>query len=205
MSFFSLLILLSLILIVPIFFVMKERSRQLQIDSTQRHREYLASATKASLENNAKVDKSQIANGLAVINFSSQHPFIKRLYDEQVPPAFRVIMDEIGQQYESIHHEQMTESQLFTLNKLIEIRIPELIDDYLSLDPTYAKTIIIDADRAATSYTIVLEQLRSILDFSQKLNTQSQSGIVDKLLASRRYLDDVYRESGMTADALKIK
>lgn len=202
MSFFSLL---SLILIVPIFFVMKERSRQLQIDSTQRHREYLASATKASLENNAKVDKSQIANGLAVINFSSQHPFIKRLYDEQVPPAFRVIMDEIGQQYESIHHEQMTESQLFTLNKLIEIRIPELIDDYLSLDPTYAKTIIIDADRAATSYTIVLEQLRSILDFSQKLNTQSQSGIVDKLLASRRYLDDVYRESGMTADALKIK
>ena len=205
MSFFSLLILLSLILIVPIFFVIKERSRQLQSDSTQRHREYLASVTKASLENNGKVDKSQIANGLAVINFSSQHPFIKWLYDEQVPPAFRAIMDDIGQQYESTHHEQMTESQLFTLNKLIETRIPELIDDYLSLDPTYAKTVIIEADRAATSYTIVLEQLHSILDFSQKLNTQSQSGVVDKLLASRRYLDDVYQESGMTADVLKIK
>lgn len=205
MSFFSLLILLSLILIVPIFFVMKERSRQLQSDSTQRHRQYLASATNASLENNGKVDKSQIENGLAVINFSSQHPFIKRLYDEQVPPTFRAIMDDIGQQYESTHHEQMTESQLFTLNKLIETRIPELIDDYLSLDPTYAKTVIIDTDRAATSYAIVLEQLRSILDFSQKLNTQSQSGVVDKLLASRRYLDDVYQESGMTADVLKIK
>lgn len=205
MSFFSLLILLSLILIVPIFFVIKERSRQLQIDSTQRHREYLASAPKASLENSAKVDKNEIANELAVINFSSQHPFIKRLYDERVPPAFRAIMDDIGQQYESTHHEQITESQLFTLNKLIETRIPELIDDYLSLDPNYAKTVIIERDKAATSYTIVLEQLRSILDFSQKLNTQSQSGVVDKLLASRRYLDDVYQESGTTADVLKIK
>ncbi|WP_201575922.1 MULTISPECIES: hypothetical protein [Psychrobacter] len=205
MSFFSLLILLSLILIVPIFFVMKEKSRQLQIGSTQRHREYLASATKASLENNTKVATSEVVNGLAVINFSSQHPFIKRLYDERVPSAFRAIMDDIGQQYEGTHHQQITESQLFTLNKLIETRIPELIDDYLSLDANYAKTVIIDSDKAATSYTMVLEQLRSILDFAQKLNTQSQSGVVDKLLASRRYLDDVYQESGTTADILKIK
>lgn len=52
---------------------------------------------------------------------------------------------------------------------------------------------------------MVLGQLNLILDFSQKLNIQSQSGVVDKLLASRRYLDDVYKESGMAADNLKIK
>ena len=77
--------------------------------------------------------------------------------------------------------------------------------DYLSLDQHYAKTVIIDTDKQNTSYDMVLDQLNSILDFSQKLNIQSQSGVVDKLLASRRYLDDVYKESGMAADNLKLK
>ena len=114
-------------------------------------------------------------------------------------------MDDIGQQYESTHHDEITESQLFTLNKLIATRVPELITDYLSLDQHYAKTVIIDISQQNTSYDVVLSQLNSILDFSQKLNTQSQNGVVDKLLASRRYLDDVYKESGMAADSLKIK
>jgi hypothetical protein len=83
--------------------------------------------------------------------------------------------------------------------------VPELITDYLSLDTHYAKTVLIDTDKQNTSYDMVLEQLTSILDFAQKLNTQSQSGVVNKLLASRRYLDDVYKESGMAADSLKIK
>ena len=52
---------------------------------------------------------------------------------------------------------------------------------------------------------MVLEQLHSILDFAQKLNIQSQSGVVDKLLASRRYLDDVYQESATSNDLLKLK
>ena len=144
-------------------------------------------------------------NELGVIHFSANHPFIKLLYNEQVPKTFRATMDDVGQQYESTHHDQITESQLFTLNKLIAKRIPELIADYLSLDQHYAKTVIIDTDKQNTSYDIVLEQLNSILDFSQKLNIQSQSGVVDKLLASRRYLDDVYQESGMAADNLNIK
>ncbi len=204
MSFFTLLILLSLIVIVPIFFVMKEKSRQLQAASIQRHQEYLASANKL-LENQSTTPNDDIADRLTTINFSSHHPFIKQLYNEQIPQAFRAIMDDIGQQYERTHHGQITESQLFTLNKLIETRIPELLSDYLSLDTNYAKTMIIDDDKAATSYTMVLEQLNSILDFSQKLNIQSQSGVVDKLLASRRYLDNVYKENGITTDSLKIK
>lgn len=52
---------------------------------------------------------------------------------------------------------------------------------------------------------MVLDQLNSILDFTQKLNMQSQSGVVNKLLANRRYLDDIYKESGMAADNLKLK
>ena len=210
MSFFTLLILLSLILIVPIIFVMKEKSKRTQVASIQRHQEYLASASTLASQSQAntalkeKVSNEQ-GNGLAVIHFSANHPFIKLLYNEQVPKAFRTTMDDIGQQYESTHHDQITESQLFTLNKLIATRIPELITDYLSLDQNYAKTVIIDNDKQNTSYDMVLGQLNLILDFSQKLNTQSQSGVVDKLLASRRYLDDVYKESGMAADNLKIK
>ena len=209
MSFFALLILLSLIIIVPIFFVMKEKSKHTQNDSIQRHQEYLASANHVATQARADIAKESInneqGNTLSVIDFSAHHPFIKLLYNEQVPKAFRATMDDIGQQYESTHHDEITESQLFTLNKLIATRVPELIADYLSLDQHYAKTMVIDSDRQNTSYDIVLEQLNSILDFSQKLNTQSQSGVVDKLLASRRYLDDVYKESGMAADSLKIK
>ena len=210
MSFYTLLMLLSLIVIVPIFFVMKEKSKHTQRTSIQRHQAYLAAADRAvrqSQKKRAATDKTsnESTTELSVIQFSAQHPFIQWLYDEQVPKAFRVTMDSIGQQYESTHHAQITESQLFTLNKLITTRIPELITDYLSLDQHYAKTVVIDIDKQNSSYDIVLEQLNSILDFSQKLNTQSQSGVVNKLLASRRYLDDVYQESGMAADSLKIK
>lgn len=210
MSFFTLLILLSLILIVPIIFVMKEKSKRTQVASIQRHQEYLASASTLASQSQANTAlrekvSNEPGNELAVIHFSANHPFIKLLYNEQVPKAFRATMDDIGQQYESTHHDQITESQLFTLNKLIATRIPELITDYLSLDQNYAKTIIIDNDKQNTSYDMVLGQLNLILDFSQKLNIQSQSGVVDKLLASRRYLDDVYKESGMAADNLKIK
>lgn len=209
MSFVTLLILLSLILIVPIFFVIKEKSKQTQIASTQRHQEYLTSASLISAQSQTEMTPKekaddQPANELNVIKFSAQHPFIKLLYDEKVPQTFRVTMDDIGQQYESTHHDQITESQLFTLNKLIAIRVPELMTDYLSLDQHYAKTVIIDTDTQNTSHDIVLDQLNSILDFAQKLNTQSQSGVVDKLLASRRYLDDVYKESGMADSSLTI-
>ncbi|MGP9524273.1 hypothetical protein ACT3QO_03765, partial [Psychrobacter sp. AOP7-D1-15] len=199
----------SLIAIVPIFFVMKEKSKHTQNNSIQRHQEYLASAHHIAVQSQAESIKESVGNEqdstLSVINFSAHHPFVQLLYNEQVPKNFRVTMDAIGQQYESTHHDEITESQLFTFNKLIATRVPELITDYLSLDQSYAKTVVIDTDRQNTSYDIVLEQLNSILDFSQKLNTQSQSGVVDKLLASRRYLDDVYKESGMAADSLKIK
>ena len=69
----------------------------------------------------------------------------------------------------------------------------------------HAKTVIIDTDKQSASYDMVLDQLNSILDFTQKLNMQSQSGVVNKLLANRRYLDDIYKESGMAADNLKLK
>ncbi|MBI0426682.1 hypothetical protein [Psychrobacter sp. NG27] len=214
MSFYTLLMLLSLIVIVPIFFVMREKSKHTQSASIQQHQAYLAAADHKARQSQIKqaatdTTSNERATGLSVIHFSAQHPFIQWLYDEQVPKAFRVTMDSIGQQYESTHHAQITESQLFTLNKLIATRIPELITDYLSLDQHYAKTVIVDIDKQNSSYDIVLEQLNSILDFSQKLNTQSQSGVVNKLLASRRYLDDIYRESGkengVAADSLKIK
>lgn len=210
MSFYVLLILLSLILIVPIVFVLKEKSKQTQSASVQRHQAYLASASLVVAQSQTKMaseKKTDPKKGteLDIINFTAHHPFIQLLYDDQVPKKFRDTMDDIGQQYESTHHDQITESQLFILNKLIVTRVPELISDYLSLDQNYAKTVIVDTDKQNTSYDIVLDQLNSILDFSQKLNTQSQSGVVDKLLASRRYLDDVYKESGMAADTLKIK
>lgn len=204
MSFFTLLLLLSLIIIVPVFFVMKEKSRKVQIDSTQRHQAYLAASHSASTsEINVSLENSNDES--SIIKFSPRHSFVKLLYDNRVPKAFRVIMDSVGQQYENIHHDQITESQLFTLNKLIEIRIPELITDYLSLDPDYARTIIIDSTNSTTSYSMVLGQLQSILDFTQRLNTQSQSGVVDKILASRRYLDEVAQDSGMSHDILDIK
>jgi len=210
MSFFTLLVLLSLILIVPVFFVMKEKAKHTRNDSIRRHKEYLEAASLHTVQSQIVPVVKENAiyeqdNPLRAISFSAQHPFIKLLYNEQVPQTFRAIMDDIGQQYESTHHSEITESQLFTLNKLISMRVPELITDYLSLDKYYAKTVIIDTDKQSTSYDIVLDQLSTILDFAQKLNTQSQSGVVDKLLASRRYLNDVYKDSGMAIDSLKME
>ena len=199
MSFFALLVLLSLIIIVPVFFIIKEKYKQAQIDTTQRHQQYLASASQTVSVAEVNVP-NQNTSQLAIIKFSSSHAFIGQLYNPQVPETFRAIMDNIGQQYERTHHDQITESQLFTLNKLIETRVPELISDYLSLDPNYAQTVIIDKENNTTSYTMVLAQLQSILDFTQKLNIQSQSGVVDKLLASRRYLNDVSQDSGMSSN-----
>jgi len=210
MSFFSLLVLLSLILVVPVFFVMKEKSKRTQTDSIRRHKEYLEAASLHTIQSQKVPVVTKDAmygqdNSVSVISFSAQHPFIKLLYKEQVPQTFRAIMDDIGQQYESTHHSEITETQLFTLNKFISTRVPELITDYLSLEKHYAKTVIVDMDKQSTSYDIVLDQLGTILDFAQKLNTQSQGGVVDKLLASRRYLNDVYKDSGMAIDSLKIK
>ena len=199
MSFFALLVLLSLIIIVPIFFIIKEKSKQAQINTAQRHQQYLASASQAVSVAEVNIP-NQNTSQLAIIKFSSSHAFIGQLYNEQVPQTFRAIMDNIGQQYERTHHDQITESQLFTLNKLIETRVPDLISDYLSLDPNYAQTVIIDKEKNTTSYATVLDQLQSILDFTQKLNIQSQSGVVDKLLASRRYLNDVSQDSGMSSN-----
>ncbi len=196
MSFFTLLVLLSLIIIVPVFFVIKEKSKQAQINTTHRHQQYLASAHQSTAVTEVN-SSNQNSHPSAIINFSSNHAFIQQLYNTQVPQDFRAIMDDIGQQYERTHHDQLTESQLFTFNKLIETRVPELVSDYLSLDPNYAQTVIIDKENNTTSYTTVLAQLQSILDFAQKLNTQSQSGVVDKLLASRRYLDDVAQDNGL--------
>lgn len=208
MSFFALLVLLSLIIIVPVFFIIKEKSKQAQIDTTQRHQQYLASASQAVSVAEVNVP-NQNSHPLAIIEFSASHAFIQQLYNPQVPQAFRAIMDDIGQQYERTHHDQLTESQLFTFNKLIEARVPELVSDYLSLDPNYAQTVIIDKENNTTSYTMVLAQLQSIFDFAQKLNTQSQSGVVDKLLASRRYLDDVAQDNGIGSsinnDMLNLK
>ena len=208
MSFFVLLVLLSLIIIVPVFFVIKEKSKQAQINTTHCHQQYLASAHQPTAVTEVN-SSNQNSHSLAIIDFSSNHAFIQQLYNSQVPQAFRAIMDDIGQQYERTHHDQLTESQLFTFNKLIETRVPELVSDYLSLDPNYAETVIIDKENNTTSYTIVLAQLQSILDFAQKLNTQSQSGVVDKLLASRRYLDDVAQDNGIGSsinnDMLNLK
>lgn len=205
MSFFALLVLLSLIIIVPMFFVITEKSKRTQTKSIRQHQEYLAAAKTTMVINQQKTAPKQRINQQATIEFSVNHPFIQLLYDEQVPVAFRAVMDDIGQQYERTHHQHITESQLFTLNKLIDSRIPELLRDYLSLDPDYATTVIIDTDKANTSYTMVLAQLQSILDFAQKINNQSQSGVVDKLLASQRYLAEVSQDSGMVDDILNIK
>ena len=205
MSFFTLLILLSFIIIVPIFLVIKEKSKNSQLDLTQRHQEYLVAASNPVIDTEVMAIANDKSKEITIIKFSPRHPFIKQLYNEQVPKAFRAVMDDIGQQYERTHHYQLTESQLFTLNKLIEIRIPELISDYLSLDPNYAKTVAIDVNKTITSYSMVLGQLQSILDVAQKLNQQSQSGVVYKLLASRRYLDAVSQDSGIENDILNLK
>ena len=205
MSFFALLVLLSLIIIVPIFFVLTEKSKRTQVQSIRQHQAYLVAAKTATVVNQQETAPKQRINQQSIIEFSTNHPFIQLLYDEQVPVAFRAVMDDIGQQYERTHHQHITESQLFTLNKLIDSRIPELLRDYLSLDPDYATTVIIDTHKANTSYTMVLAQLQSILDFAQKINNQSQSGVVDKLLASQRYLAEVSQDSGMVDDILNIK
>ncbi|WP_230655842.1 hypothetical protein [Psychrobacter sp. I-STPA10] len=210
MSFAALLILLSLILVVPLFFVLKERSIRQHNNMAQRHRQYLqqhalTQANTAQPTDTLSDDTKTTAATLAVIKFSKHHLYVKLLHNQRVPQAFRLIMDEIGEQYESTHHEQLTESQLFTLNKLIDVRIPELINNYLQLDSNYANSIVINKKLNVTSYDIVMAQLQSILDFSKQLNMQSQSGVVDKLLASQIYLEQIYQDSGMKNNSLRLK
>lgn len=205
MSFFSLLILLSLIAIIPIFFVIQEKSKRAQANSVQQHQAYLAAASQAITDSTDSTSSNEDTHHMDVITFSEDHPLITLLYDERVPETFRAIITDIGHYYESTHYRYITDAQLFTLNKLISNRIPELMMDYLSVETEYAQTALISNDDSTTSYTIVLDQLHSILAFAKELNTQSQSGVVNKLLASQRYLKEVCQASGATENGLEIK
>lgn len=207
MPFITLLFLLSLIIIIPVFFVLKERSARQQLNDKTQHRDYLKAKAQARMS--TTTDKlsdtsPHSEHAITVIQFSSHHPYMQLLHSPHVPQEFQLILDDIGQHYESTHHDQINESQLFALNKLIEVRIPELIQNYLKLDKHYAHSVIIDKQNQATSFELVILQLESILDFCKRLNAQSQSGVVDKLLANRFYLEQVYQDSGMDVDELSI-
>ena len=97
-----------------------------------------------------------------------------------------------------------------TYTDTLKHRFRELKVDSLKITASVSGSIDYDKDfsiEANVPFDKLDEERIKIIDkdFAQKINNQSQSGVVDKLLASQRYLAEVSQDSGMVDDILNIK
>lgn len=122
-----------------------------------------------------------------------------------MPAYFQAVLMDIDEQCHLLRHKELNKQQWFTLKKLIHTRIPELLTNYLNLDKDYVKTAIVDKDNQQTTQDIVYAQLKSILHFIKNVSQQNDSSHVDKILASRNYLEDIYLENGIKPDLVQQK
>lgn len=171
MSFISLLIIFSLAIIVPLFFVLRSKR------SNHSHENHVIPAT-------SQQDST---------------PSFEDLFRYQLPEAFESILHDLANKHHSLSQKDMLNERVFTAKKLITVRVPELIYDYLKLDEHYAQTVIVDKAKQLTSQDLVLSQLQSIQHFIKKLDESGNADVVNNLLANRNYLQSIYQSNGLEA------
>lgn len=176
MSFFVLLLILSLLLVIPAFFIITAKRQ---------------------------AKNSQIAGTTSSQAFISQPPPSPKIEVTALPNLFQQMLRDIEAQYAELvqtsSSDNITNPALFTAKKLFYTRLPEILADYLALEPHYAKTHIVIVHNQMTSFDIVFEQLRSILNFMYQANHRGQTQIVQNLMTNQRYLQTVLSDTGLSS------
>lgn len=179
MSFTLLLFILSLVVIAPVFFVIK---------SNKNKPLHIANINMAN-ENPAAINQQNID--------------LKSL-----PNLYQQIILDIEAQFFEIKQKndtgQLAQESFFTAKKLFYTRLPELISDYQKLDAQYAKTQIIDTTHQLTSFDIVYRQLKSILNLFYQINQSSNQLYLQNILTNQRYLQSVEQAETGTATLTTI-
>ncbi len=181
MSFPLLLLLLSLVVVIPVAFVIKDKSRQQQLTHNNQHQRYITHKAQGELHK-ARPDL-KISD---TIQDYRNHP--------KLPISFRQLLGKIHEQYIELAAVQLAPDQRFTVDKLLGTRLPEVLDDYLALEAQYAEETIIDTVHSLTSKDVTYGQLSNMLAFMQRVAADGQDQVASNILANRNYLQSVYGE-----------
>lgn len=184
MSYPLLLLIISLVVIVPTVFVARGKPKQKLLGNKNQNQQYLGHNASVS-SNQIKASAEQL--GIAdTIQHYRNHPAL--------PISFRQLLGKIYAQYVTLHSVKLAPDQRFTVDKLAGTRLPEVIEDYLTLDKDYAENTIIDSQHELTSQDVTYGQLVSMLDFMTRAQDEGQAQVASNILANRSYLQSVYGE-----------
>lgn len=120
----------------------------------------------------------------------------------KLPNIFQQILIDIEQQFADIINIDATtvagDEVYFGAKKIFYQRLPEIVENYLQLKPTYAKNHIIDNEKQLTTYDITLQQLKSILNYFHQINRFHNQKHIQTTLVNQRYLNAIYSQAGIT-------
>lgn len=173
MSFNFLLVIISLVVIVPLVFILKAKKTKAL---PTLHTRLANFSSIADSEQNIDIFLNQLPN----------------LY-QQIVLDIEAQFFEINQKYQ---HNTLDHDSFFTAKRLFYKRLPELITAYQKLEPNYAKTHIIDAQQGLTSFDIVHQQLKSILNLFHQINQSTNQLYLQNILTNERYLQSIQHAQG---------
>lgn len=167
MSFLFLLVILSLAIIIPALFVWRANNRL---------------NTQPSLPSNPPINQQKMVN------------------IDNLPKLFQQILKDIEAQFAKIYQKNQQNaihSESFLLAKrLFYTRLPDMVADYLQLDSHYAKHTLIDVEENLTSFDIMQQQLKSILNLFYQINQSSNDLFLQNILTNQRYLHTLNQQTG---------
>ncbi|MFW2177174.1 MULTISPECIES: hypothetical protein [unclassified Moraxella] len=175
MPFSGLLIILSLVIVIPLWFIVRaKRQPTAQFQPNPLNPNHLSQA-------------------------STEQPPVIAL--GKLPNLFQQIITDIEAQFaEIVRKDQASlidKDSFFTAKRLFYTRLPEMVNDYLKLDPHYATAEIIDKAQHLTSYDLVQKQLKAILNVFIQINQSSNQQQLQHILGNQRYLQAVYQQTGL--------
>lgn len=125
---------------------------------------------------------------------------------QKIPTLFQQIITDIEHLYQQIEQKYQQNSinleSWHTVHRLFFTRLPEIIGDYQRLEPHYATTHIIDTTHHLTSYELVHQQLKSILNFFHQINQSSNQQYLQNILTNQRYLQTVLADKNIANSTL---
>lgn len=114
---------------------------------------------------------------------------------QKLPSLFQQMITDIEHLYQQIEEKHQQNSihleSWHTVHRLFFTRLPEIVSDYQSLEPHYATAHIMDITQNLTSYDLVHQQLKSILNFFHQINQSSNQQYLQNILTNQRYLKTV--------------
>lgn len=178
MPFVFLLLILSLAIIIPTIFVVRAKRLSNSVTTT-------------------------VTMKQTTINQIQQ----KSVNIDNLPKLFQQILKDIEAQFAIIYHKHQQHGihhdSFHTAQRLFYVRLPEMVDDYLQLDSHYAKHQLIDIDKNLTSFDIMQQQLKSILNLFYQINQSSNELYLQNVLTNQRYLQALQQQTGFHSQLIQ--